>query len=213
MSRSLPASTSLRRAGAAAALVIAAAVSASACGAGSDAATSQVRPDNATADLNGIHVANIQLVVDQNVPGKVAVTGSIVNGSKSADTLTGISISGASGAPVKLSGGSIATPKQQLVRIGGKGNPSAIATTDTVTEGDFEKVTFTFQNAGSVSLNAGTKYATGGLAGEGPTAAPTHAASTASPGATPTGSATATAGATSGATATAGATPSSTATR
>lgn len=175
MSRSLPASKNVRRAVAAAALVFAVA-SLSACGDSGGAATSEVKPDNANVVLNGMHVQNVQLVVDPAAAGQVAVTASIVNDSKQADVLKSVTIDGvpepAALAEAKTGSSSVAAPVNELVKLGGEGASSAVVATDAVKDGSYRTVTFTFANAGRLSVHASTTEATGDLAGFGPSAVP-----------------------------------------
>lgn len=203
MSRSLPVRSPLRH-GAIATALLACTVALSACGAGHNAATSQVKSNSQAVSVHGLHVDNLMLVVDDKVPNTAALTTTIANdGTK--DTLTSVSIAGVD-APVKLSepqgqkngqqgeqnksqaagaqgdsqGGShgeVTIPTNGSQRFGGEGNASALVRTSALKNDTQHKVTLHFAKAGSATAAVRVTKAEGDLASAGPSGKPTPSAS------------------------------------
>lgn len=195
MSRSLPVRSPLRH-GAIATALLAGTVALSACGAGHNAATSQVESNSQAVSVHGLHVDNLMLVVDDEVPNTAALTTTIANdGTK--DTLTSVSIAGVD-ADVKLSGpqgqkkgqtasaqgdsqdgsrGDVTIPANGSQRFGGEGNASALVKTSALKNGTQHKVTFHFAKAGSATAAVRVTKAEGEHASAGPSGKPTPSAS------------------------------------
>ncbi|MGX4738140.1 DUF461 domain-containing protein [Kitasatospora griseola] len=205
-------SRSLRR-GAAAALVLAAIVPLSACAAGNDADTLQIKPDNAATSIdNSVKLNNIVVVAPEGSAGEyagpVAVTANIANIAPKDDlVLTGIKVGSTSATLTDENGAQVSQiviHAGESVLLGGKGGAAnAQVPNAKVSVGGYTPTTFTFKSAGEVSANANVQPAAGYYQGFGPqtksSASPTGSASpaaTSSPtaGATASGSPSAPAG-------------------
>jgi len=184
-------SSSLRRGALAAAAIAFSIASLAACGAGDDAQTLGVKPDNAAVSVGVIKVQNA-LVITQPITdsspqpsGPAVISATLFNTSKDAQTLDSVSVDGVGTAtltPAKGKG-KLTVPAFGSLVLGGKGNASA-ALTDVGTgleDGNAQKVTFTLSTTGAVSLSAFVVPADSYFTKWGPTAIPTPA-----PGATAT---------------------------
>ncbi|MFB6826535.1 DUF461 domain-containing protein [Streptomyces virginiae] len=212
-------SRSLRRGALAATAVVFSIASLAACGAGNDAQTLQIKPDNAAATKGDIEVQNA-LVITQGQKGEkgpAVVSATVFNNGTKAQTLDGITLPGGKGKvalkPAEGSG-KVTVPALGYIVIGGKGNASAVIEDGAaaVRDGEVQKVLFQLSSTGGIELEAFVVPATGAFAPFGPTAAPAPAASpSGTPSGTPSGSPSGSpsAGATGAA---AGATPSGSAT-
>ncbi|MFG2371221.1 DUF461 domain-containing protein [Streptomyces sp. NPDC048504] len=218
-------SSSLRRGALAAATIAFSIASLAACGAGNDAQTLEVKPDNAAVSVGSIKVQNA-LVITQPLTesgtegtGPAVISATLFNTSKDPQTLDSVSVDGAGTAtltPAKGKGKLVVPAFGSLV-LGGKGNASAALTDPSgITDGNAQKVTFTLSTTGGVSLSAFVVPADSYFTKWGPTSIPSTPAAGATattsgspkPGkstsATPTDSASASATATESATGTAG---------
>ncbi|WP_019072376.1 hypothetical protein [Streptomyces hokutonensis] len=184
-------SSSLRRGALAAAAIAFSIASLAACGAGNDAQTLEVKPDNAAVSVGVIKVQNA-LVITQPITdsspqpsGPAVISATLFNTSKDPQTLDSVSVDGVGTAtltPAKGKG-KLTVPAFGSLVLGGKGNASA-ALTDVGTgleDGNAQKVTFTLSTTGAVSLSAFVVPADSYFTKWGPTAIPTPA-----PGATAT---------------------------
>ncbi|MFF4031930.1 copper chaperone PCu(A)C [Streptomyces sviceus] len=199
-------SSSLRR-GALAASAIAFSIAAlSACAAGSNAQTLEVKPDNAETRVGAISLQNV-LVVTQATPeasgetkGPAAVSATVFNSGDKAQTLDSVSVEGGGSAEITPAKGKgkVTVPAHGSVVLGGKGNASATVSElgPGVKNGNAQKVTFTFSTTGDVSLRAFVVPADSYYSKWGPSAVPSAPAKPAKPSATPTGSSTPTGSAT-----------------
>ncbi|GLV95445.1 DUF461 domain-containing protein [Streptomyces sp. CH8.1] len=203
-------SRSLRRGALAATAVVFSIASLAACGAGNDAQTLQIKPDNAAATKGEIEVQNA-LVITQGQKGEkgpAVVSATVFNNGTKAETLDSITLPGGKGKvalkPAEGTG-KITVPALGYVVIGGKGNASAVIEngSETVRDGEVQKVLFQLSSTGGVELEAFVVPNTGAWAPFGPSAAPSAA-----PSGTPSGTPAATPGGTPAATPAAGATPS-----
>ncbi|MGW2585646.1 DUF461 domain-containing protein [Streptomyces virginiae] len=189
-------SRSLRRGALAATAVVFSIASLAACGAGQDAQTLQIKPDNAAATKGDIEVQNA-LVITQGQKGEkgpAVVSATVFNNGTKAQTLDGITLPGGKGKvalkPAEGSG-KVTVPALGYVVIGGKGNASAVIEDGaaTVRNGEVQKVLFQLSSTGGIELEAFVVPATGAFAPFGPTAAPAPAASpSGTPSGTPSGS-------------------------
>ncbi|MFG2695151.1 DUF461 domain-containing protein [Kitasatospora sp. NPDC048407] len=186
-------SRSLRR-GAAAALVLAAIVPLSACAAGNDADTLQIKPDNAATSIdNSVKLNNIVVVAPAGSAGEytgpVAVTANIANTAPKDDlVLTGVKVGGSAATLTDENGAQVSQiviHAGESVLIGGKGGAALAQVPNAkVTVGGYNDTTFTFKSAGDVSANANVQPAVGYYQGFGPAAKATPSTGvTASPGA------------------------------
>lgn len=186
-------SSSLRRGALAAATIAFSIASLAACGAGNDAQTLEVKPDNAAVSVGTIKVQNA-LVITQpltesgsEAAGPAVISATLFNTGTHAQTLDSVSVDGAGTVtltPAKGKGKLVVPAGGSLV-LGGKGNASAALADPTgIADGNAQKVTFTFSSTGGVSLSAFVVPADSYFTKWGPTSIP----STPAAGATATGS-------------------------
>ncbi|WP_137994303.1 DUF461 domain-containing protein [Streptomyces vilmorinianum] len=190
-------SRSLRRGALAAAAIVISIASLSACGAGNDAQTLGVRPDNAAVTVDDVKIQNA-LVITQptaGAPGPAVVSATVFNTGTTPQTLDSITLGG-SAAPVKLTAaegsGAITIPAGGSVVIGGQGNATATIENghEAVKNGGVQELVFKLSKTGDVSLQAFVVPAASYFKDFGPTEIP--APPSAKPTVTPTGTATAT---------------------
>jgi hypothetical protein len=189
-------SSSLRRGAPAAAVIAFSIASLAACGAGSDAQTLEVKPDNAAVKVGDIKVQNALIVTqpDVNATGPAVVSATLFNNGDTAQTVDSIALPNVNAtAQVKPAkgGGKLVVPAHGSVVIGGKGNASAVLPNgrEAVQDGAVRKVTFTFSKTGDVSLQAFVVPAKSYFEQWGPSEIPSAPATpTAKPGKTATGS-------------------------
>ncbi|MEU1706579.1 DUF461 domain-containing protein [Streptomyces sp. NPDC005706] len=185
-------SSSLRRGALGAAAIAFSVASLAACGSGNDAQTLQIKPDNAATSVGSIKVQNATVITqpDLTSTGPAVVSATIFNTGKTAQTLQSIAVPGtgktATLHPAK--GQSLTIPPQGSLILGGKDNASAVleSSREAVRDGNAQKVTFTFDKTGDVSLRAFVVPATSYFSGWGPSEVPSASAS-AAPGATASG--------------------------
>ncbi|MFC6062848.1 hypothetical protein [Streptomyces ochraceiscleroticus] len=154
-------SRSLRRGALAATVLTLSIASLSACAAGNDAATLQVKPDNAATSVGDIKIQNA-VVITQPKPdakGPAVVSATLFNGGTKDQTLDSVTVDG-SGQQAELKpakgSGKITVPAGGSIVIGGKGNASATLSSgrEAVQDGNAQKVTFDLSRTGKVSLRA-----------------------------------------------------------
>jgi hypothetical protein len=186
-------SRSLRRGAVAASAIVVSIAALSACGAGSNAQTLAVKPDNAATSVGDLQVQNATVITQPkaNAKGPAVVTARIFNNGIRSQTLDAISLPGTS-ARVKVSAakgaGPVTVPANGSIILGGRNNPSAvIADGRTVTVGNAQRAVFDFSETGKVSLLALVVPATGYFSSYGPSTQP---ATPRPSGASPSGSAT-----------------------
>ncbi|GAB2993471.1 lipoprotein [Streptomyces pseudoechinosporeus] len=194
-------SSSLRRGALAAAAIAFSIASLAACGAGNNAQSLEIKPDNAATSVGDIQIQNA-VVITQPAPestGPAAISATLFNNGRSDETLESIRVEGVKD-PVTLrpaeGSGPITVPADGSVILGGKGNASAVVTgsRETLKNGNAQLVTFTFSETGQVKLRAFVVPADGFYAEWGPSATPQAPGSegsgspspTQSPSATPT---------------------------
>ncbi|MEU2247452.1 DUF461 domain-containing protein [Streptomyces sp. NPDC019224] len=173
MSRSL-------RHGALAATAIAFSITAlTACGAGNDAQTLGVRPDNAAASAGTIKVQNVNVITqpERDAKGPAVVSATVFNNGSKPETLDSITLTGSSGSvqlnPAKGSG-PLVVPAGGKVVIGGKGNASAVIENgaEAAKNGNVQPLVFKFSRTGDVSLGASVVPAKHYFEGFGPSSLP-----------------------------------------
>lgn len=189
------------------------------CGAGFNAASQQVKANSGAGSVGSMKVNDVWVVVDPTT-GNAEVVGAVANTGTGADslvsvsatnipaTLTGTDASSAT-TGISVGGSSVSIPGGQSVSFGESGQPALGLPDANFQTGLLSQVTFTFAQAGAVTVTAQIQPDTGLFAGYSPNGAvpakpttppPTPSASaTANPSgtATPTGAASATATATS----------------
>ncbi|OKI10098.1 hypothetical protein A6A06_05695 [Streptomyces sp. CB02923] len=154
-------SRSLRRGVLAATVLTLSIATLSACGAGNDAQTLQVQPDNAATSVGDLKIQNASVVTqpDPDAKGPAVVTATVFNNGSEDQTLQSIKVNGtnkeAKLSPAKGSG-PIVVPAGGSIVIGGKNNATAVLASgsESVKNGDAQSVTFDFSAAGKVSLRA-----------------------------------------------------------
>ncbi|MGW5664573.1 DUF461 domain-containing protein [Streptomyces sp. NPDC003758] len=154
-------SSSLRRGALAAAAIAFSIASLAACGAGNDSQTLQVKPDNAATSVGNLKIQNA-LVITQPDPkstGPAVISATIFNAGRTDQTLDSITVDD-TGKTAELSPasgkGKLTIPAGGSLVIGGKGNASAVlpSSREAVQDGNAQKITFSFSEAGDVSLRA-----------------------------------------------------------
>ncbi|MEV5595843.1 DUF461 domain-containing protein [Streptomyces sp. NPDC052496] len=154
-------SRSLRRGVLAATVLTLSIATLSACGAGNDAQTLQVKPDNAATSVGDLKIQNASVVTqpEPDAEGPAVVTATVFNNGSKDQTLESIKVNGtnkeAKLAPAKGTG-AIVVPAGGSIVIGGKDNASAVLASgrESVKNGDAQSVTFDFSAAGKVTLRA-----------------------------------------------------------
>lgn len=193
-------SRSLRRGTLAASAIAFSIASLAACGAGNDAQTLGVRPDNAATSIGDISVQNATVVTQPKAAaeGPAVVTAKLFNNGSTRQTLDAIALPD-SGATVKITPakgkGPLTVPAGGSVLIGGEGNASAVIDGggEAARNGDAQRIVFQFSDTGDVELDAFVVPATGPFTDFGPSALPTPSPSASAgeseePGGTPSGS-------------------------
>lgn len=194
-------SRSLRRGTLAASAIAFSIASLAACGAGNNAQTLGVRPDNASTSIGDIRVQNATVVTQPKTTaaGPAVVTAKLFNNGRTQQTLDAITLPG-SGTTVKITPakgkGPLTVPANGSVLIGGEGNASAVIENgdEAARNGDAQRVVFQFSDTGDIELDAFVVPATGPFEGFGPSAPPSPTASpsgeaSGTPSGTPSGTA------------------------
>ncbi|WP_394432900.1 DUF461 domain-containing protein [Streptomyces sp. SGAir0957] len=195
-------SSSLRRGALAAAAIAFSIASLAACGAGNNAQTLEVKPDNAATAVGDIKIQNATVITqpDREADGPAVVTATLFNNGSTAQTLDSVKLDGVDTA-AKLTGAKggskITVPAGGSVVLGGKDNASAeLPNSDAaVLDGNAQLITFGFSETGDVKLRGFVVPAESYFEKWGPTKAPatpnegakpsTSASSSASTGSSP----------------------------
>ncbi|RSS50305.1 DUF461 domain-containing protein [Streptomyces sp. WAC01280] len=184
-------SRSLRRGALAATAIVFSIAALSACGAGNDAQTLGVKPDNAAVTVDDVKIQNALVITQphQGVKGPAVVSATVFNNGTTPQTLEAITLPGTT-ATVKLTpaaggAGPITVPALGSVVIGGAGNATAVIEngTEAAKNGNAQKVVFKLSKTGNVGLSAFVVPATSYFKDFGPSIVP------APPGSSPTASA------------------------
>ncbi|GGX63774.1 hypothetical protein GCM10010358_17740 [Streptomyces minutiscleroticus] len=177
-------SSSLRRGALAAAALAFSIASLAACGAGHDAQTLQIKPDNAATTVGEVKIQN-GIVVTQPKPGDggpAVVAATLFNDGRTDQTLESVTVADKP-AELKPAKGAksdkITIPSGGSVVLGGDGNASVVLPdgSSEVTNGDVQEVTFTFSKTGKVVLKAFVYPAESYFSEWGPSAVPSASAS------------------------------------
>ncbi|WP_340377972.1 DUF461 domain-containing protein [Streptomyces sp. SS7] len=153
-------SSSLRRGALAASALAFSIATLAACGAGNNSQTLEIRPDNAATSVGDIKIQNVVVITQPNPTegGAVAVSATLFNSGKQAQTIESIDVEGLGTAKLSPAKGQkkLTVPAGGVVVIGGEGNASAVLEhPDTASiEGNAQKTTFTLSDTGAVSLAA-----------------------------------------------------------
>ncbi|MEU0190121.1 DUF461 domain-containing protein [Streptomyces afghaniensis] len=187
-------SSSLRRGALAAAAIAFSVASLAACGAGNNAQTLEIKPDNAATSVGNIKIQNAIVITqpDLESTGPAAISATFFNSGSTAETLESITLPG-TGKEAELKpakGGSLSIPAGGSLVLGGKDNATATlpSSREAVRDGNAQKVTFTFSKTGDVSLRAFVVPAKHYFAEWGPTEVPAAPGGSASPSGSPSAS-------------------------
>ncbi|MER6614802.1 DUF461 domain-containing protein [Streptomyces xantholiticus] len=190
-------SSSLRRGALAGAAIVFSIASLSACGAGNDAQTLQIRPDNAATTVDSLKLQNVNVITQPkpDAKGPAVVSLAIFNEGSKPQTLESITLPGTD-VKVKLSpakgSGPITVPAQGSVVIGGEGNAAAVIENGNqeMNNGVVREVVLRFSETGNVTVRALVVPATDYFKGWGPSELPSPPAQSPSqsPAGSPTGS-------------------------
>ncbi|MFE1453887.1 DUF461 domain-containing protein [Streptomyces sp. NPDC058735] len=180
-------SSSLRRGALAAAAIAFSIASLAACGAGNNAQTLQIKPDNAATSVGDIMIQNAVVITqpDLESTGPAAISATFFNSGDTAQTLESVTLPG-TGKKAELKpveGGSLTIPAGGSLILGGKDNATAVlpSSREAVQDGNAQKVTFTFSKTGDVSLRAFVVPAERYFSEWGPSEVPAGPAGSASP--------------------------------
>ncbi|MFF9090059.1 DUF461 domain-containing protein [Streptomyces sp. NPDC014991] len=194
-------SSSLRRGALAASAIVFSIASLAACGAGNNAQTLEIQPDNAALHVGDIKIQNAVVITqpDLKATGPAVISANVFNTGRTDQTLQSVTVEGnGTSAQLKAAKGqSLTVPAGGSLILGGKDNASAVLPSgrEAVQDGSAQKITFTFSKTGKVTLRAFVVPATSYFGQWGPSQTPSAAASAGgAPGATASGSATATPG-------------------
>ncbi|MDN3023456.1 DUF461 domain-containing protein [Streptomyces sp. S.PB5] len=193
-------SSSLRRGALAAAALAFSIASLSACAAGNNAQTLEIKPDNAATAVGDIKIQNAIVITqpDLESTGPAVVSATLFNNGRTAETLDSITIAD-TGKTAELSPakgkGKLTIPAGGSLVIGGEGNATAVlpSSREAIQDGNAQKITFTFSKTGDVSLRAFVVPAKSYFEKWGPTEVPEAPGTGESASASPTESATGTA--------------------
>ncbi|MFE2715352.1 DUF461 domain-containing protein [Streptomyces mirabilis] len=183
-------SSSLRRGALAAAAIAFSIASLAACGAGNNAQTLEVKPDNAATSVGDIKIQNVLVITqpDTTSTGPAVVSATVFNNGRTPQTLDSVKVGGDGVAQITPAkgGGKLTIPAGGHVILGGEGNASAALSNPgaAVKDGNAQPITFTFSKTGDVKLRAFVVPAESYFTKWGPTNIP------AAPGAPGAGSAT-----------------------
>ncbi|MGW3626947.1 DUF461 domain-containing protein [Streptomyces sp. NPDC000880] len=195
-------SRSLRRGALAATAIVFSIASLAACGAGNNAETLKVKPDNAATAVDTIKIQNATVITQPKAgaEGPAVVSATVFNNSSKPQTLDAITLPGVN-TTVKLSpaqgSGPITVPAQGSVIIGGAGNASAVIENGqevSKNTGGVQEVVFRFSETGDVKLQALVVPATSYFEGFGPSSLPKPPVPEGEPSGTPSQSPTGQAG-------------------
>ncbi|WP_405685757.1 DUF461 domain-containing protein [Streptomyces sp. NBC_01387] len=181
-------SCSLRRGVLAASAIVVSIASLSACAAGNDAATIEVKPDNAATSVGVIKVQNATVITQPkaDVEGPAVISATLFNNGSTNQTLDDISISGSTSlvkiTPAKGSG-QVVVPAHGSVLIGGKNHAAAVLADGrkAAADGSTQNLVFQFSETGKVPLTAYVVPATSYFTGFGPSSLPTAPATPGTP--------------------------------
>lgn len=157
-------SSSLRRGVTATALIALPLAALAACGAGTDAETGEVKPDNASAHVDDIKVQNVNVILPAEGDGPAGITARLFNNGSEDQTLQEIRLPG-TGDTVELApaggegatGGGIVVPAGGEVALGGEGNASAVIADPSggdIRLGNAQRLVFDLSETGGITLFA-----------------------------------------------------------
>ncbi|WND36787.1 DUF461 domain-containing protein [Streptomyces sp. BB1-1-1] len=158
-------SSSLRRGALAAAAIAFSIASLAACGAGHNAQSLEIKPDNAATTVGDIQIQNAIVITqpDLESTGPAVVSATLFNNGRSDQKLESITVAG-TGKSAELKpaegekggNGGLTVPAGGSLILGGEGNASAVlpSSREAIQDGNAQEITFTFSKTGEVSLRA-----------------------------------------------------------
>ncbi|MCX5411068.1 DUF461 domain-containing protein [Streptomyces sp. NBC_00059] len=172
-------SRSLRHGALAATALVFSIAGLSACSAGNNAQTLQVRPDNAATAVGSLKIQNLNVITqpDHEAEGPAVIAGTLFNDGPKREVLEKITLPG-SNATVELKPakgkGPLVVPAGGRVIIGGKDNASAVIENgrQVGADGSVQSVVFSFSETGDIQLGAAVVPATSFFESFGPSALP-----------------------------------------
>ncbi|OMI87860.1 DUF461 domain-containing protein [Streptomyces sp. M1013] len=155
-------SSSLRRGALAAAAIAFSIASLAACGAGHNAQSLEIKPDNAATSVGDIKIQNAIVITqpDLESTGPAVVSATLFNGGDKDQKLESITVAGTDKSaelkPAKGEKGDLTVPAGGSLILGGKDNAAAVlpSSREAIRDGNAQKITFTFSETGAVSLRA-----------------------------------------------------------
>ncbi|MGW2175424.1 DUF461 domain-containing protein [Streptomyces sp. NPDC001705] len=182
-------SSSLRRGALAAAAIAFSIASLAACGAGHNAQSLEIKPDNAATTVGDIQIQNAVVITqpDLESTGPAVISATLFNNGRSDQTLESITVAGtdktAELKPAEGQKGGLTVPAGGSLVVGGKDNAAAVlpSSREAVQDGNAQKITFTFSKAGEVSLRAFVVPAESYFSGWGPSDVPATPGASAQP--------------------------------
>jgi len=141
------------------------------CSAGFNASSQQVKPNSGAGQVGNFKVNNVWVIVDPTT-GNAEVIGAVTNTGQSADALESVTatnmpatVSGKdateSTTGIAVSGNTVTIPAGQSVSFGQSGRPELELGNATFAPGLLSQVTFTFAQAGAVTVTAQIQPNTG----------------------------------------------------
>ncbi|MEV5549443.1 DUF461 domain-containing protein [Streptomyces sp. NPDC052309] len=187
-------SSSLRRGALAAAAIAFSIASLAACGAGHNAQTLEIKPDNAATTVGDIKIQNAVVITqpDLESTGPAVVAATFFNAGSTDQKLESITVDG-TGKSAELKpakgGKDLTIPAGGSLVLGGKDNATAVlpSSREAIQDGNAQKITFTFSKTGDVSLRAFVVPAESYFESWGPSEVPGAAGATAQPSGEATG--------------------------
>lgn len=186
-------SSSLRRGTLAATTLALAAVTLTACGAGNNAQTLEVKPDTAATHIGTVKLQNVNVVTDAKNSGAATVTGRVFNDGRKDQILKAITVDG-SGERAKLSPArgekGLTVPAGGSLALGGKNHAEALfpdAKAAGVRDGNAQALTFDLSETGAIPIRATVVKREGDHKKTGPSAQPGQGPQT-GPSGSPSGS-------------------------
>ena len=177
-------SRSLRHGALAATAVVFSLASLSACGAGNDAETLHVRPDNAATAVGQIKIQNANVITqsDHNAAGPAVISATLFNNGPKQEVLQAITLPGTK-ASVQLHAakgdGPVVVPAGGRVILGGAGNASAVIENgrEAAQNGNVQTVVFKLSETGDVDLGVSVVPSNTFFKDFGPSSVPSQQAS------------------------------------
>ncbi|WBB58458.1 hypothetical protein O7599_22810 [Streptomyces sp. WMMC500] len=151
-------SSSIRRGTLAATALALSLAALTACGAGNNAETLKINPDNARVTAGDIRIQNAVVITPREAEGPAAVSARIFNSGARDQTLDRLTLAD-NGEELELSGenaqGGVVVPAGGSVMLGGEGNASAVLPDGhDAGQGTTKKLSFEFSGEGEVRLSA-----------------------------------------------------------